>query len=207
MEQGRNVLVVLSPGVSDFWRDFGREFDVELDDRAHHVIDHFNYDQRLDDGTHTTLVIPLSGVPSPFLSLSTTTGPPILYRGIGHAAGRQPLLSSILHALPTSYSYDLGDAPSEEPYLAGSATSLVSSLQARNNARITFVGSLDLFTDAFATASVASIDGSRFVVLSLRKRTQLTFVLAATRHRAMLRSSRISPAGPFTKRALFGLRT
>lgn len=163
VEQGRNVLAVLSPGLSEFWRDFGREFDVGLDDRAHHVIDHFNYDQNLDDGTHTTLVIPLSSVRSPFLSPSTSTGPPLLYRGIGHAAGRQPLLSNILHALPTSYSYDLkaSDPPSEQPYLVGSATALVSSLQARNNARITFVGSLDLFTDAFAMASVASVDGSR----------------------------------------------
>ena len=40
------------------------------------------------------------------------------------------------------------------PHAVGKNTLLVAALQARNNARVVFLGSLDFFSDEFFTASV-----------------------------------------------------
>ncbi|KAI5478789.1 dolichyl-diphosphooligosaccharide-protein glycotransferase [Pseudohyphozyma bogoriensis] len=161
VEQSRNVLVVLSPSLTEFWRDLSREFDLDFDDRGNQVIDHVHYDHSLDDGSHTTLVVPLSDSPAPFISQSTRAGAPILYNGIGHEVGRQPLLTNVLHARSTAYSFDTqtSEPPTEDTFLSGSQTGLVSSFQARNNARLSFVGSTDVFSDKFVNAGVQSADG------------------------------------------------
>lgn len=165
VEKARNLLVVLSPDLSEFWRDFAREFDIEFDDRGNKVIDHFSYDTQLDDGSHSTLVIPLAASPSPFVSAATQAGPPLLYRGAGHETGRLPLVTNVVHARSTSYSAD--PSPSEplveDAFISSSAVGLVSSLQARNNARVSFVGSLDLFSDTFVNAAISSADGTECV--------------------------------------------
>jgi oligosaccharyltransferase complex subunit beta len=158
VQQGANLLVVLSPDLSEFWRDFAREFDVDFDDRGHLAIDHFSYASELDDGSHTTLLLSLADAPTPFISPATRAGPPLLYRGTTHAVGRLPLLTNILRVPSTGYSYDANgeDAPTDDLYLAGSTGGLVSALQAKNNARVSFVGSLDLFSDTFAEAQVST---------------------------------------------------
>lgn len=159
--------MVVSPDLSELWRDFAREFEVEFDDRGTRVIDHYHYDSLMDDGTHSALVVPLSSTFSPFVSSGTRVGPPLLLSGIGHTSGRLPLLHNVLHAEPTAYSFDTSSkTPAEDPFMTGSTLGLVSTFQARNNARITFVGSLDLFSDKFAQASISAIDGSRFVSVS-----------------------------------------
>lgn len=161
VQQGVNLLVVVSPELSEFWRDFAREFDVEFDDRGHLAIDHFNYVDDLDDGSHTTLAIPLADAPSPFISAATRAGPPLLYRGTTHSVSRLPLLTNIVHAPLSAYSFDkMGDeSPMEDLYLAGTRAGLVSVMQAKNNARISFVGSLAVFSDAFASAAVSTPNG------------------------------------------------
>ncbi|SCV73025.1 BQ2448_6950 [Microbotryum intermedium] len=164
-QQGTNLLIALSPHVSEFWRDFAREFDLEFDDRGSRVIDHFNYDVGLDDdSSHSVIVVPLSGCKSPFVAPETSAGPPLLYRGIGHAIGRRPLATNILHASPTAYSGDasrIGNL-ADDVFLAGTSAGLVTAFQAKNNARITFVGSTDVFSDVFQRASVESSNGLRF---------------------------------------------
>lgn len=165
IELGKNVLVVLSSDLSELWRDFGREFEVDFDERGNLVIDHFQHDTALDDGTHTTLIIPLSQTSSPFVSSTTRDGPPLLFKGIGHEVGRLPLLSSILYAPSSSYSFEIkdNDCPTEDLFVAGSTIGLVSAMQAKNNARITFVGSMDLFSDVYALAPIVSSDGTKYV--------------------------------------------
>lgn len=163
LDAGTNLLLVTSPESAEIWRDFAREFGVDFDDRGSYVVDHFGYAIQDDDGTHTSLAIPPGRLPQPFVSAATRTGPPIVYRGAGHATSRNPLLTSVLHASSTTFGATLdGAASPEDDRLAGSATSLVSSFQARNNARITFVGSFELFSDQFfadgvSTRSVLSI--------------------------------------------------
>ena len=45
------------------------------------------------------------------------------------------------------------------PHAVGKNTLLVSGLQARNNARVLFFGSLDFFSDEFFTAGVQNANG------------------------------------------------
>ncbi|KAM0754052.1 Dolichyl-diphosphooligosaccharide-protein glycosyltransferase 48kDa subunit [Meredithblackwellia eburnea MCA 4105] len=164
IDKGKNVLIALDHNLSEFWRDFAREFDIDFDDRGSQLIDHFHYDQAQDeqlDNSHSTIIVSSKHSPAPFVS---TASPPILYRGVGHQAGRLPLLTNVLHANPTSYSFETNpdQPPTEDPFLLGSTIGLVSSVQARNNARVTFAGSLDLFSDRFAEASVTDVDGTQY---------------------------------------------
>ncbi|CEQ41782.1 SPOSA6832_03546, partial [Sporobolomyces salmonicolor] len=169
VETGTNLLVALPPSASESWRDFGREFEVDTDDRGSQIIDHFSYDVAFDDGSHSTIVIPLAAAPDPFVSAATRAGPPILYRGAAHAIGRLPLLTPILHALSTSYSSD-PDSAVEDVRLAGTAACLVTAFQARNNARVTFVGSTDIFTDTLINAPV-ELPGSAASLLATHSPT------------------------------------
>ncbi|SGZ05020.1 BQ5605_C032g11104 [Microbotryum silenes-dioicae] len=172
-QHGKNLLVALSPHVSEFWRDFAREFDLEFDDRGTRVIDHFSYDVSLDDdSSHSVIVVPLSGCRPPFVASETGAGPPVLYRGIGHAVGRRPLATNILYAPVTSYSGDPSRVGNlvDDVHLAGTSTGLVTAFQAKNNARITFVGSTDVFSDVFQSASIESSNGLRQVDLALPNR-------------------------------------
>jgi oligosaccharyltransferase complex subunit beta len=164
VEKGKNVLVVLSPDLSELWRDFSREFEVDFDERNNMVVDHFHYDQDLDNKSHTALVIPLSDALSPIVSALTRSGAPLLYRGVGHQVGRLPLLNSILSATSTAYSWEVkeADSPTEDVFIAGSSIGLVTALQAKNNARVTFIGSLEVFSNEFGLASVKSSEGMQY---------------------------------------------
>ncbi|GAA5916312.1 dolichyl-diphosphooligosaccharide-protein glycotransferase [Sporobolomyces salmoneus] len=150
---GTNVLLALLPTTSDVWRDYAREFEIDMADRGSQAVDFFNYDLESDDGSHTSLVLPLSNVPTPFVSSSTRTGPPVLYKGALHAIGRNPLLRPILIPPSTTFSAQ-PDSVLEDLKYYGSQSAVVSGFQARNNARITVVGSLDFFTDEAASSSI-----------------------------------------------------
>ena len=58
-----------------------------------------------------------------------------------------PLLLEVLTASSTSYSYHSDIAISEYPHAVGKSTLLITAMQARNNARVVFAGSLDFFSD------------------------------------------------------------
>lgn len=150
LDAGANLLLITSPESAEIWRDFAREFGVDFDDRGSFAVDHFSYATEDDDGTHTLLAIPPASAPLPFVSAATRAGPPIAYRGAAHSTSRNPLLTTVLHASSTTFGATLdGVVSSDDDKLAGSATSLVSSFQARNNARVSFVGSFDLFSDRY----------------------------------------------------------
>ena len=76
-----------------------------------------------------------------------------LFRGIGMTADAEnPLVLSVLSASSTAYSFNPDEKIEEFPHAVGKNTLLVSALQARNNARVVFVGSLDFFSDEFFSA-------------------------------------------------------
>ena len=70
---------------------------------------------------------------------------PILFRGLGQAAAESELTVRFLEAPPTASS---PDSPATD------VISLVSAVQARNNARVAIVGSLELFSDVFFKVSI-----------------------------------------------------
>ena len=80
---------------------------------------------------------------------------PLLYQGTGLIVDpNNPLLLEVLTASSSAYSHNPDKEITEYPHATGKNTVLIAGLQARNNARVIFSGSLDFFSDAFFTSSV-----------------------------------------------------
>uniref|UniRef100_A0A8D1U227 Dolichyl-diphosphooligosaccharide--protein glycosyltransferase 48 kDa subunit n=1 Tax=Sus scrofa TaxID=9823 RepID=A0A8D1U227_PIG len=80
---------------------------------------------------------------------------PILFRGVGMVADPDnPLVLDILTGSSTSYSFFPDKPITQYPHAVGKNTLLIAGLQARNNARVIFSGSLDFFSDAFFNSAV-----------------------------------------------------
>ncbi len=60
-----------------------------------------------------------------------------------------PLVLPLVHASTTAFSHNPRKEISIYPHSVGKNTYLVAALHARNDARATFVGSLDMFSDDF----------------------------------------------------------
>jgi oligosaccharyltransferase complex subunit beta len=60
----------------------------------------------------------------------------------------------VLTGSPTAYSHNPDSAITDYPHTVGTATLLIAALQARNNARVMFFGSLDFFSNDFFEARV-----------------------------------------------------
>lgn len=78
-------------------------------------------------------------------------------RAVGQVLGNSsPLLTPILRAPRTAYSYSAKDDADgiDELFASGQQLSLVTTMQARNSARFTVVGSAELFEDTWFDAQV-----------------------------------------------------
>lgn len=151
---GGNVLVATSSEVGDILRDLGMEVGLELDERGTSVIDHLNYDVK-DQGDHTLIAVDNANVIDAPLIVGKKSTTPYLYRGLGMVADSEnPLVLNIMTGSTTSYSYFPDDKIEEYPHAVGKSTLLIAGLQARNNARIVFSGSIDFFSNEFFAVSV-----------------------------------------------------
>lgn len=148
--------------------------DLQVDDEGAFVIDHLNYDIT-DEGQHTKLVVSSENL----IDAPVIVGPkkgiaPMLYQGTGILTDvENPLVLPLLTADSTAYSFN-PDQPIKEvkssfvrsifylihlftffqyPHAVGRDTVLIAGLQARNNARVVFSGSLAFFSDEFFTAA------------------------------------------------------
>lgn len=94
----------------------------------------------------------------------------IAFRGTGHTLGNGPLLNPILTAGRTGYAYDTKEdfAYAEDPWSSGNQLHLVSSLQARNNARITVSGSAEIFSNEFFGLTVKAPGSNKKVKVANR---------------------------------------
>lgn len=156
IDGGGNVLVAASPSIGDPIRELGSECGVEFDEEKTSVIDHINHD--VSDLDQHTLIV---AEPSNVIKANTITGHPItnplLYQGVGMTADPDnPLVLEVLTASSTAYSYYPDVKISEYPHAVGKSTLLIAGLQARNNARVVFSGSLDFFSDEFFSRPVQS---------------------------------------------------
>lgn len=89
-----------------------------------------------------------------FFSVGGTLAVP---RAVGQVLGNEsPLLVPILRAPTTAYSYNPKDEAEavEEPFAVGQQLSLISALQARNSARFTVLGSVEMLQDQWFNANV-----------------------------------------------------
>jgi len=136
---------------------------VEYDEERTSVVDHMNYDLK-DEGYHTLIVVnPKTNlIDAPVIVGDHSKLNPLLYKGLGMTIDSEsPLLHKILHADATAYSFQPDKGVSGDLVgAAGRNTVLLAGLQARNNARVVFSGSLDFFSDAFFTSKVERSGGN-----------------------------------------------
>jgi len=111
-----------------------------------------NYDTN-DNGQHTLVVASTDNLLASELITGQTkqAGVPFLFRGIGMSTDQDnPLLLDVLTASSSAYTANPDEKTlNEYPATVGKRTLLISVLQARNNARVGFVGSLDFFSNDF----------------------------------------------------------
>jgi len=154
IDGGGNVLVAADSNIGDPIRDLASECGVEFDEEKTALIDHFNFDVS-DTGKHTLLVADSKNLVNAPLIVGTPASSQYLYRGIGLSADpNNPLVLSVLHAASTAYSFAPDTKITEYPHAVGTNALLIAALQARNNARVIFFGSLEFFSDEFFTSSV-----------------------------------------------------
>jgi len=138
-----------------------QECGIEFDEEKSAVIDHLNYDVA-DSGKHTLIVADSGNLMKAPMIVGDKVNSPVLFRGVGMVSDPDnPLVLSLLKASSTAYSYNPDDKIDEFPMAVGSSTLLVAALQARNNARVTLVGSLDFFSDEFFQSAVQKANGGK----------------------------------------------
>lgn len=141
---GRNVLVAAGTTTGEMVRTLSNECGVDFDENGTRVVDHFSFDSLADAGLlHSSVVVTVQ--PDP---LGLFPSSPVLFSGIGQTFRKENAqVIKAVHGNPTSYSTD-GSSLSKLP-TSGVDVVLVTAIQARNNARVTFSGSLAMFGDMF----------------------------------------------------------
>jgi oligosaccharyltransferase complex subunit beta len=140
------------------------ELDIHLPaDRNSLVVDHFNYDTVSAADKHDVLLLappksPRKDVKNFFAGEGLIAVPRAIGQTLGNAS---PLLSPILRAPETAYSYNPKEEADivEDLFAVGTQLSLVSALQARNSARFTVVGSTELLENTWFNAKVKVAGG------------------------------------------------
>lgn len=155
------------------------EFDIALpSDRTSQVVDHFSYDTTSSAENHNVVLLPR---PSPLrpdvVNFFGGDGILAVPKAVGQTLGNSsPLIAPILKAPATSYVYN----PKEEAdgeldvFATGSQISLISALQARNSARFTVLGSLEMLQDKWFDASVQAPGGKSVKTVNKDFARQLT---------------------------------
>ncbi|KAI1460226.1 Dolichyl-diphosphooligosaccharide-protein glycosyltransferase 48kDa subunit [Annulohypoxylon moriforme] len=147
------------------------ELDIHLPpDRQGLVVDHFNYDVLSAPEKHDVLLLPTPGALRPdvrdFFSPSSSSEGVIAFpSGTGQTLGSGALLTPILRAPSTSYSYNPKEQAEtiDDLFASGNQLSLVSTMQARNSARFTVVGSAELLSDKWFDAKVKKVGETKEV--------------------------------------------
>lgn len=175
MNANGNILIALSAEntVPSSIVSLLSELDIVLpSDRTGLVVDHFNYDASSAADKHDVVLVPpprpvREDIRAYFMPEDESTEPIAFPRGMGHILGQSHLLNPVLKAPNTAYSYHPEDQPdSVEPtelFATGSQLGLVSTMQARNSARVAVVGSAEMLTDEWFGAKVKKADGGEAV--------------------------------------------
>ncbi|EGR46256.1 uncharacterized protein TRIREDRAFT_80584 [Trichoderma reesei QM6a] len=163
-----NILVALSSKVpaSTSLVSLLSELDISLPvERTGTVVDHFNYDTISAAESHDVLVLDAPSNIRPGLkSYFELPGGVLAFpHAVGHVLGSGPLLTPIVRAPATAYSYNPKEQAevldADELFAAGQQLALVSVMQARNSARVTVLGSAEMLQDKWLDAKVAKLGG------------------------------------------------
>lgn len=161
VDSGHDLIIAADSAASDLIRDIATECGVDFDeDPSAMVIDHTSYSVSNTEGDHT-LIASDDFIQSDVILGSQKIEAPILFQGIGHSLNpANSLVLKVLSASPSAYSANPKSILSNPPSLTGSAISLVSIMQARNNARILISGSLSVFSNRFFRSGVQKAGSS-----------------------------------------------
>ncbi|XP_015574562.2 dolichyl-diphosphooligosaccharide--protein glycosyltransferase 48 kDa subunit-like [Ricinus communis] len=161
VDSGRDLIIAADINASDLIRDVATETGVDFDeDPLAMVIDHTSYAVLETEGDHT-LIASDDFIDSDVILGSNKIEAPVLFQGIGHTLNpSNSLVLKVLSASPSSYSANPKTKLSSPPSLTGSAISLVSIVQARNNARVLVAGSLSMFSNRFLRSWVQKAGSS-----------------------------------------------
>lgn len=178
---GGNVLLGLSSetGTPSAVSSLLLEFDISLTPDKHSVVvDHFNYDAVSAAEKHDVLLVERPRQLRPdVINFFGGEGTLAVPRAVGQTLGNSsPLIAPILKAPKTAYAYNpKEDADSvEEPFATGSQLNLISAMQARNSARFTVLGSLEMLQDKWFDTSVKSPSGKTSKSVNREFAKQLT---------------------------------
>lgn len=146
VDEGHDVLIAADSDASFQVREIASACGIELDDEGAYVIDHLNFHKSDFNGQHTLIEA------NNFADIDIITGAnpkPVLYRGVGLALNSEnSRVFAVLSGSGSAYSANPREA-TQTFHAAGTATTLVASLQARNSARVTVSGSMELFSNEF----------------------------------------------------------
>ncbi|KAM4063717.1 oligosaccharyltransferase 48 kDa subunit beta domain-containing protein [Hirsutella rhossiliensis] len=170
VKAGGNILVAMSSTTpaSTSITQLLSELDVFLPaERTGTVVDHFNYDTESAAEAHDVLV----------LDAPTTLRPAVkgffampgavlaLPRASGHILGQSKLLTPLLRAPSTAYSYNpkehFAAVDPDELFAAGQQLHLASAVQSQNSARVAILGSAEMLQDAWMDAKVARVGATK----------------------------------------------
>ncbi|KAL9296439.1 hypothetical protein ACSQ67_022335 [Phaseolus vulgaris] len=146
VDSGHDLIVAADSNASDLIREIAVECGVDFDeDPASMVVDHSGYAVSATEGDHTLIAS------DDFIKSDA----PVLFQGIGHSLNpTNSLVLKALSASPSAFSANPKSKLTSPPSLTGSSISLVSVIQARNNARILISGSLSMFSNRFFRSGV-----------------------------------------------------
>lgn len=161
VDSGRDLIIALDVNASDMIREIATECGVDFDDDpAAITVDHTSYALSDTEGDHTLLASD-DFIESDVILGNEKIEAPVLFQGIGHSLNpSNSLVLKVLSASPSAYSANPTSKLSNAPMLIGSSISLVSVVQARNNARILISGSLRMFSDRFFRSGVQKAGSS-----------------------------------------------
>ncbi|XP_015866874.1 dolichyl-diphosphooligosaccharide--protein glycosyltransferase 48 kDa subunit [Ziziphus jujuba] len=155
VDSGHDLIIGADANASDLIREIATECGVDFDEDSNAlVIDHTSYAVSDTEGDHT-LIASDDFINSNVILGSKKIEAPVLFQGIGHTINpTSSLVLKVLSASPSAYSANPKSKLSSPPSLTGSAISLVSIVQARNNARVLISGSLSIFSNRFFRSGV-----------------------------------------------------
>lgn len=164
IEKNGNVVVGLSGATSTplQWSTLLSQFDIHLPQhRTSVTIDHFNYDAESAPERHDVLTVlrpqPLRDDTKNYFGGDGVLAVP---RPVGHYLGNSsPLIAPILTAPESAYTFDFKDASKgvEDVFAPGTQTALVTALQARNQARVTVLGSAEMLQNEWFESKVRPV--------------------------------------------------
>merc|ERR1712013_293589 len=162
IDNGGNILIAGNSNLGEVLREIASEVGFEADEEGTSVIDHLNYDAK-DEGKHNLVIAESKNlIKSDKITGGVTA--PLLYRGVGLLVDQEnPLVLEILTGSSTSYSHNPDLPVKEFPHAVGKQTVMIAGLQARNNARVVFAGSLEFFSDELFNSLVEPVTGGEKV--------------------------------------------